>query len=188
MEVKAFVKIISEELGLKNYNVVIATVPQLPTGMANILVNPLLKVIVVTPEAAELLTEDELCAAMTHELAHAYHCHVEKRFVVDGVSIVLSGINVFLPLPIWKKLLIQVGISATEIAVKWKMFHAQEFEADQLSYRYSLNKQLASALRKLEVANDKFKPTNPVMAALTGMTHPSTDERIKRLNAPVINR
>jgi Zn-dependent protease with chaperone function len=187
MEVKAFVKIASEELNLGNYSVVISKIPQLPDGMANIAVNPLLKVIAVTPEAATLLSEDELCAVMTHELGHSYHHHAEKRIVIDGVSVVLSGINVFLPLPIWKKVLIQIGLTATEIALKWKLFHTQEFEADEMSYRFHLNKQLASALRKLEDANSKFKPTNPVLAAISSITHPDTEERIKRLTAPVVN-
>jgi Zn-dependent protease with chaperone function len=188
MDVKSFTSTICAELGLAEYNVMITDVPGMTEGMANVLINPLLKVIVVTPKAAELLTEDELCAVMTHELGHSYNNHVEKRLVVDGVSVVLSGINVFLPLPIWKKVLIQVGLTATEIAIKWKMFHAQEFEADQMSFRYHLNNQLASALRKLDVANESFKPSNPLLAAVAGMTHPSTEERIKRLTVPVINR
>lgn len=187
MEVKAFVKIVSEELGLGNYTVGIMKIPALPEGMANIAVNPVLKVIAVTPEAATLLSEDELCAVMTHELGHSYHHHYEQRIVVDGVSIVLSGINVFLPLPIWKKVLIQIGLTATEIALKWKLFHTQEFQADELSYRFNLNKQLASALLKLEAANKRFAPTNPVLAAISGITHPATDERVKRLTAPVVN-
>ena len=186
MNVNTFTRTISNELGLAPYEVIVTEVPGMPDGMANVMINPLLKVIVVTPKAKELLTEDELCAVMTHELAHAYNNHVEKRIVVDGVSVVLSGINVFLPLPIWKKLLIQVGITATELVIKMKMFHTQEFEADHMSYRYSLNKQLASALRKIEDHNPQ--PSNAFMAALMGITHPSTEERIKRLTAPVINR
>jgi Zn-dependent protease with chaperone function len=186
MDVNTFTRIISNELGLEPYEVIVTELPGFTEGQANVMINPLLKVIVVTPKAQELLTEDELCAVMTHELAHAYNKHVEKRIVIDGVSVVLSGINVFLPLPIWKKLLIQVGITATEIAIKWKMFHAQEFEADHMSFRYSLNNALASALRKIEDFN--VHPSNALMAALMGITHPSTEERIKRLTAPVINR
>jgi Zn-dependent protease with chaperone function len=188
MDIHAFTSTISKELGLTPYQVMVTEIPGMPEGMANAVINPLLKVIIVTPKAKGLLTEDELCAVITHELSHSYNNHMAKRIVVDGVSFVLSGINLFLPLPIWKKLLIQVGISATEIAIKWKMFHAQEFEADQLSFRYSLNQQLASALRKLEAVNKPLLPTNALVLALMSISHPSTEERIKRLSVPVITR
>jgi Zn-dependent protease with chaperone function len=188
MDANNFACTISKELGLVPHNVTIASIPGAPKGMANVFVNPLLSTITATPKAVEILTDDELCAVITHELGHSYNHHVEKRLVIDGVSFVLSGINLFLPLPIWKKVLIQVGLTVAELGVKYKMFHDQEYEADQLSFRYSLNKQLASALRKLDAANVSFKSTNPVMAAIGSITHPSTDERVKRLNVPVINR
>lgn len=180
----------SKELGLAPHKMIIAEpeIPGLKRGTANVFINYLTNTIIVTPKAAEVLSDDELCGIVSHELGHAYNKHFVGKMAVDGIHLLLSGINLFLPLPIWKKLLIELGLTVAEIAVKYKMFHAQEFEADEMSFRFGLQLQLAAGLSKMDVANERFKPTNKMMAALGGLTHPPIEKRVKRLTTPIVNR
>jgi Zn-dependent protease with chaperone function len=187
MDTHKFADVVASELGLPKYKVVV----QRELEGINAMVVPVVNEIWLSQQMVEELTNEEICAVITHELAHPYHSHLAKRNAVSAGQFILSGINLFLPLPIWKKVVIELGMSTVAAIAKHKMFCAQEYEADEMSFRYHLQGSLVSALNKIEASAQELqkKSGQPQwMLALGSLTHPKTADRIARLSVPVINR
>lgn len=181
MDMHTFVKSTCKELGLNPHKIIIITDSNMNAFVA-------MDTIMITSGLVRALTEDELCAVVAHELGHSYHKHGTKRLAITGGRMVLSGINWFLPLPIWKKVLIEVSLGVAQMAIQRPIFHQQEFEADEMCFRFNLQKPMVSALRKLQAEQVKQNVLPEMLSFLGTMTHPDTEERIKRLDAPFINR
>lgn len=185
MDIQSFVTTACIELGMPKLKVEIIET-ELPNAFANQLANT----IHVTRGLLDLLTPNEVLAVLTHEIAHIHHKHLHARLAISSGRLVLTGINLFLPIPIWKKLLIELGLSVAAMTTEMVLAHKQEYEADAMAYRYHLNQSLGSALRKLEDAHQSQMRSlgAPAFMSIVGrLTHPSTEERIKRLTGSIID-
>lgn len=183
MDIHAFTKSTCKELGIPEVKIVIAQHEHL--GEYNAGADTLGRFVLITPKLHAIMTEDELCSIVTHELGHIYNHHGMKRSLGDAGRLVLSGVNFFLPLPIWKKILIELGLTVAELAAKRHFFHQQELEADDLTFRFGLNHAFASALTKMEEKNKASRSSNWLLNMMGTITHPDTQVRIDRLTKTI---
>jgi heat shock protein HtpX len=159
----------------------------------------------VTAGLREMLNEYELEGVIAHELSHIKH----RDILISTIAAIVAGaISWISYLSFWGGgsrdrranpliallLLILAPLAATLIQLA--ISRSREFEADRLGAELAGTGQgLASALQKLESANKQIPLPVPdtqrnmfIVEPLTGsgfsklfMTHPSTEERIKRL-------
>lgn len=184
----AFINPVAKELGLDPQTIIIA-----PSEDVNAFANGFMNMIVVTEGLLEICTEKEVYAVLVHEIAHTYHRHYAARMALNAGRVLFTGVNLFLPLPIWKKLLLEMGASIVFTGLQIPLFHKQEYQADELTFRYGLNQDLATSLLKFEDAkaqsfNKSYGFALPGWATVFGrLTHPATEDRVKILSGTVIN-
>jgi len=159
----------------------------------------------VTAGLREMLDDDELEGVLAHELSHIKH----RDILISTIAAIVAGAISWLSyLALWSGgdrnrrsnpliallLLIFAPLAATLIQLA--ISRSREFDADRLGAEtVGSGRPLANALRKLESANKRIPLPVPdtqrnmfIVEPLTGsavaklfMTHPSTEERIKRL-------
>jgi heat shock protein HtpX len=159
----------------------------------------------ITVGLREMLDDDELEGVLAHELSHIKH----RDILISTMTAIVAGTISWLSyLALWSGgdrnrrsnpivallLLILAPLAAT--LVQLAISRSREFEADRLGAEtVGSGRPLANALRKLESANQRIPLPVPdtqrnmfIAEPLTGsgfaklfMTHPSTEERIKRL-------
>jgi heat shock protein HtpX len=159
----------------------------------------------VTAGLREMLDDDELEGVLAHELSHIKH----RDILISTIAAIVAGAISWLSyLALWSGgnrnrrsnplvallLLIFAPLAATLIQLA--ISRSREFEADRLGAEtVGSGRPLANALSKLESANKRIPLPVPdtqrnmfIVEPLTGsgfaklfMTHPATEERIRRL-------
>jgi len=176
--------------------------------------NPEHAAVAATAGIMRILTRDELLGVMAHELSHVKH----RDILISSIAATIAGAITYLAhMAQWAAMfggghrdrddegggvfgLIVMAIVAPIAAmlIQMAISRSREYEADRGGAQVSGNPlHLASALRKLEMANQRIPmEANPATAhmfivnPLTGAglmslfsTHPPMEERIRRLEA-----
>jgi len=159
----------------------------------------------VTAGLREILDDDELEGVLAHELSHIKH----RDILISTIAAIVAGAISWLSyLALWSgggrnrrsnplvALLLLIFAPLAAALIQLAISRSREFEADRLGAEtVGSGQPLANALRKLESANKRIPLPVPdtqrnmfIVEPLTGsgfaklfMTHPSTEERIKRL-------
>ena len=168
--------------------------------------NPDHSAVCVTAGLRQILTDDELSGVIAHELSHIKH----RDILISTVAATVAGAISYLAyMAMWfgrsndedshplvgLLMLIFAPIAATIIQLA--VSRSREYSADSAGALISGSPRgLANALRKLDMANHQIPLHVPdsqsnmfIVAPLTGhggmarlfMTHPPTEERIRRL-------
>src|SRR5579862_9446727 len=154
----------------------------------------------------ELMTDRELEGVVAHELGHVLH----RDILISSVAATLAGAITFLAQMAfwfggrrdderegggWGGLLMMILAPMAAGLIQLAISRSREFGADEASAKYTGSPDgLISALRKLErgveqvpmQANEATAHlfiVNPFSGTLWGSTHPSTEQRIARLEA-----
>jgi heat shock protein HtpX len=162
--------------------------------------------ICVTAGLREMLAADELEGVLAHELSHIKH----RDILISTMAAIIAGaISWISYMVLWSgnrsrranpllALLLFILAPLAATLIQLAISRSREYEADRLGAKLTgTGRPLANALRKLENANRQIPLQVPdslsnmfTVAPLTGssvarlfMTHPSTQERIKRLTA-----
>jgi heat shock protein HtpX len=176
--------------------------------------NPEHAAVAATSGIMRILTRDELLGVMAHELSHVKH----RDILISSIAATFAGAITYLAhMAQWAAIfgggrdrdeegggfgLLFMAIVAPIAAmlIQMAISRAREFDADKGGASVSGNPlYLASALRKLELANQQIPmEANPASAhmfivnPLTGggiaslfSTHPPVEERVRRLEAMV---
>jgi Zn-dependent protease with chaperone function len=189
MSPQTFVTSVCKELDIPNQQIVVlssnAKIPGLDCSIPGAYVIPMESgKIFITESLVKMLTEDEQCAVMLHEMTHVQRSHVQKHLAVQMGSSVVFGITMFLPIPLMAKMGALVGITAVDIAGRAAMLHQFEYEADAMTVRYNLHHQLASALRKLDTCIQSMQ-LKWYVSAINSIAHPDMAKRIARLEKSI---
>lgn len=165
--------------------------------------NPRNSVICVTQGLRSMLNDEELKGVIAHELSHVKHRDI---LISTIAAIVAAGISYMAYLglffggdedsnPFGALLLLIFGPMAAGL-IRMAISRSREFEADREGAALAGSARgLANSLRKLEAGNKRMRMRVPeaqtslfIVKPFTGkkmaklfMTHPPTEERIKRL-------
>ncbi len=165
--------------------------------------NPHHSAVCVTAGLRQMLSREELEGVIAHELSHVQH----RDILIGTIAAVIAGAVTWVTyLVFWGggnrrsnplvALLLMILAPLAAALLQMAISRSREFEADRRGADLAGSGQgLASALRKLETANQRIPLRVPdaqsemfIVAPLTGSdmaklfrTHPPTEERIARL-------
>jgi heat shock protein HtpX len=163
--------------------------------------------ICVTKGLRQMLTDDELAGVLAHELSHIKHRDILISTIAATVAGAISMLTYLMLRPSGDRnrginplfaLLLMVLAPLAAALIQMAISRSREFEADRLGAQLAgSGRGLSNALYKLESANKSIPLPVPdsqrnmfIVEPLTGssfaklfMTHPPTEERIRRLQS-----
>lgn len=175
--------------------------------------NPEHAAVAVTEGIMKVLSRDELTAVLAHELGHVRNRDILISSVAAAVAGAISWVAFMLrwtalfggddddnPAGLGGALLIAIIAPIAALVIQLAISRSREYEADQSGARLTgMPENLASALQKIDAHAKQIPlPVNPsasplfIINPLSGggmvrlfSTHPSTEERVRRLMAMV---
>ncbi len=148
--------------------------------------------IFVTNRLLERMNEGEIMAVLAHELAHRWHRHMPRFWLVIvlwalGVHVLLWLIDYHAYIETLReswKLAVYVGVNFVYIyllmfLVLFPLSRRHEYQADATAARWVGVSRYKQFLYRLHQLNDRLKPPRKVLAKLG--THPTLQERVEHV-------